>query len=412
MRRLYRFAGGVITAAVVSVAVIVVVAAILAIESEVRGGQALDKLQLTIHGPDEGTDRQRRAARERVLCAGQMDPVEGDVAANLEAIEALASEARGRRCELLVLPEMATVGHDLGEAVWDAAEPADGSTVAALSRVARRHRLTLVTSVPERSFGEIYETGVVLGRDGSVVTSRKLSPTWSERARFVGGAGPSVVETPLGTMGIALGADAFRRDVFAAMLDGDPDLVVVPAAVPVPEDSWPGLRFYTAEEWHALPHFYADLLGVPVVTAQAAGRVDYPLPFGDPPATVPCQLAGNSRIVSTRSGVDERADPRSPGLVVARVTVGRLGRQDEVSMPGDYLVTRPLLFGAWTWLLESRAAARYHPRIDGDAAEDLDHPEGRASGKGFRGDVLTYVARGISAAGGRDRVTGPFRDGN
>lgn len=80
----------------------------------------------------------------------QFQPLFGQVAANLDRIEAALA---GARADLIVLPELATTGYNFvsREEVAELAEPApDGPTVARLAKLARREGFSLVVGMAER----------------------------------------------------------------------------------------------------------------------------------------------------------------------------------------------------------------------------------------------------------------------
>jgi predicted amidohydrolase len=119
------------------------------------------------------------------------DPV-GDLA---EAVARLLADEP--RVQMVVYPEIHLYGGaDRAEDAtgWfdSAAESLDGPTVTALGRIAAEHRIWLVPgSVPERAGGTIYNTALVFGPDGSLVTSyRKVFPwrpyeTWTPGTEWV-----------------------------------------------------------------------------------------------------------------------------------------------------------------------------------------------------------------------------------
>jgi predicted amidohydrolase len=86
---------------------------------------------------------------------------------NLEAFAKLIEEAASRQADLVCLPEGITIcGTPLSYA--QAAEPVPGPTTEFLGEAAKKSRLELVAGIYERDGKAIYNTSVLLGRDGGL----------------------------------------------------------------------------------------------------------------------------------------------------------------------------------------------------------------------------------------------------
>lgn len=362
MKRLYRLGGTLLTILIVAVAVCVVLIAVLGIESEIRGKNALEKLQLVIQGPDEGTPRQRYDASQITVCAAQLQPVPLDIEANFTAIEEQLTQAKKNKCDLLVLPELALTGLELDEQVWELAEPIDGPNVQRLQKLAKRKHIAIATSVAELHLSDVYNTAVFIDRRGVLTSGRKLHPPFVERTRYALGGGPQVFETSLGTFGVTLCADAFREETFSIMMNEDVDAVLMLVSAPMHDRQLPGMRFLTEAEWAAVPGFYSDRLGVAVVAAHASGPMQLEIPFR-PDTTIAAHYAGLTTIVDRRAGTELKAqDPTKPEQIHGEIFLGRRGRQTVVELQGTYIVSRPILYHLMTWYTELRSAAIYRDR--------------------------------------------------
>ncbi|HEX7880296.1 MAG TPA: nitrilase-related carbon-nitrogen hydrolase [Candidatus Eisenbacteria bacterium] len=117
----------------------------------------------------------------------QYEPVFGEVAANLAAIET-AVEAAGR-ADLMVLPELATTGYNFAtvEEAEALSEPVPGPSTERLAALARRLETWLVVGIAEAAGGKRYNSSVLIGPDGSVGTYRKLHLYDREKLFFVPG---------------------------------------------------------------------------------------------------------------------------------------------------------------------------------------------------------------------------------
>jgi len=104
------------------------------------------------------------------VAAWQCLPWPLDVQGNLRRLDAACASAAARQAGILVTPEMFTSGYAITRAeVVRLAEDAGGPTEAAVSEIARRHRLAIVYGHPERApGGAAYNAATMVGPDGTV----------------------------------------------------------------------------------------------------------------------------------------------------------------------------------------------------------------------------------------------------
>lgn len=162
-----------------------------------------------------------------------------DAAANRRTIATVLDEFDGGSVDLVVLPEAAM--HDFGSADHDlaaAAEPLDGPFVTLLAEHARRLGATIVGGMFERTDGLPYNTLVVVGADGNLVTTyRKIhlydSFGYRESERLRPGEIRPATFTVGGTsVGLMTCYDLRFPELARALMDGEPapDVLLVPAA--------------------------------------------------------------------------------------------------------------------------------------------------------------------------------------
>ncbi len=353
-----RIVGMVFSLGLASMIILTLGLAALVVEGEVRSGQALDHLSTAVQGPQDGSTSQQKAGYDLTVGLAQLQPKPLDVAANLGTIAEYVDQALQQDCKLLVLPELALTGLELGDDIWTAAEPLDGFAVSRLREIAVDNDLAIATSVAERADDDVFDTAIFINPDGTYVTGRKLHPPLAEAARFARGNGPQVVDTSMGRLGLVLCADAFRADTFENLLDGDPDMVLIMSAAPVLDTQLPGMRVYTPDEWLALAAFYSDRLGIPVVSAHACGAVSMQVPW-QPDKPVPATYCGASRIVNKRTRVNVAPTQGQPMFTATTVHVGRLGPQLEAEIYGDYIVPRSILYNFIAKITEDQANEFY-----------------------------------------------------
>lgn len=165
----------------------------------------------------------------------------GDVVDHVEAIAGAAAGAAADGAVLLVCPEMATTGYNIGPAAVRArAEPAGGPLARLLGEVAREHALTLVYGYPERRGDEVFNAVAVLGPAGLPVTNYRKGHLFGEldRSLFTRG-GDGVVQFTVGglTAGVLVCYDVeFPEAVRAHALAGT-ELLVVPTGLMSPYET-------------------------------------------------------------------------------------------------------------------------------------------------------------------------------
>ena len=177
------------------------------------------------------------------------------VADRVERVAGLVRAQRG--ADLVVLPELwAPTGFDYRK--WPAArETVDGPTVAAIAAAARDigsvvHAGSIVETAPDDAPADargetgrgLWNTSVVLGADGGVLaTYRKIHRFgFGEGEPKLLEAGEDVVTFPLadGTVvGLATCYDLRFPELFRRLLDAGAQVVLVPAAWPLPRvEAW------------------------------------------------------------------------------------------------------------------------------------------------------------------------------
>ena len=165
----------------------------------------------------------------------QMASVPGEVAENVDRLVALIEEY-GPEVDLVVAPELATIGYDLdvladrGAAL---AEPADGATGTRLQEVAARVGATLVVGFLERDGEQLYDSLLMVSPDGPLGVYRKSHLYPPELAVFAAGETLGVVETPVGVIGPFVCFEHAFPEVATTLALAGAQILVIPSAVPL-----------------------------------------------------------------------------------------------------------------------------------------------------------------------------------
>ena len=100
------------------------------------------------------------------LALDQWTPVR-DKAEGMARLDASAAKAAALQADILILPEMALTGYNIGPAaVRAAAEPQDGMMAQTIATIARRHRIAIIAGLPELAEGKVYNAAHMVGPDG------------------------------------------------------------------------------------------------------------------------------------------------------------------------------------------------------------------------------------------------------
>lgn len=102
------------------------------------------------------------------IAAAQISCSLGDIPANLSKIAEFAKQAKDLGAELVVFPEMADTGYAMST-IREKAMPWTEGAVPTLCRTAQELSLGIVCGVSERDRDAIYNSQVVIDRDGEIV---------------------------------------------------------------------------------------------------------------------------------------------------------------------------------------------------------------------------------------------------
>lgn len=140
---------------------------------------------------------------------------------------------RGRRPDLLVLPELFLTGYNIGDRVRDRAEAADGPSARAVADLARRHRVAILYGFAEKHGEALFNSATCIGKDGArLSTHRKLLlPPGFEGDHFAPGDRYTLFE--LGGVRVAtlICYDVEFPETVRQVAEAGAELVVAPTAL-------------------------------------------------------------------------------------------------------------------------------------------------------------------------------------
>ena len=152
--------------------------------------------------------------------------------ARLDRLEQ-ALAALNEPLDLLVCPELFLSGYDIGAAVHDRAEPADGPSASRVAEIAQRFGTAIVAGYPERDSETIYNAAMVCGADGERVLNyrKRLIPPGFEGTYFTPGDAQGVFDLKGWKLAVLICYDVeFPEYVRQAALGGA-ELIIAPTAL-------------------------------------------------------------------------------------------------------------------------------------------------------------------------------------
>ncbi|KAB2904461.1 MAG: carbon-nitrogen hydrolase family protein [Anaerolineae bacterium] len=255
--------------------------------------------------------------REVTIAIVQFSPKLGEPEENLVKMSEFVSKiASQQKVDLIVFPELATSGYELGVKSTEVAQRIPGPTVNLMSQRASEYGVHIAFGMVSKEKVEsiIFNSAVLIGPDGELVGSYdKMHLRGEERMAFREGYKLPVFETEtIGTVGMLLGWDlAFPETARSLALDG--------AELVISMTNWETAQM---EEYRSYVKSRAFENSVFMVVSNRVGE-DVTLSFG-----------GESMIVGPRgkvySSLDEKTDGKpNEGFSVARIDLDEVRKYRE-----------------------------------------------------------------------------------
>ena len=255
-------------------------------------------------------------ARTVRVAAVQMESKNGLVEANLHHATPLVEQAARAGAQLILLPEFMPTGYIFTTAIWDGAEPKRGLTVQWLCENSKRLNVWVGTSFLEADGEDFFNTFVLATPDGKEAGRvRKQPPAAFEAFYTRGGAGPHVMDTELGRIGVGICYENQLSYIPRIMYENSVDLLLMPHSYPAIAQMVMSLGDLALR--------YARLLGIPAVVCNKSGpwRSPYPgIPFYKSDSSFPgfSTIADSDGAIKAQLGNEERVIVEEVTLDLAR----------------------------------------------------------------------------------------------
>jgi predicted amidohydrolase len=161
---------------------------------------------------------------------GQVRVTMGDKKANTAELFRAIEEAAKAKCDVVLLPECSLAGW-LSDSARSAAEEIPGETTRKIAEAAKRHQMAIVAGIEEREGTRIYNSAVMIGRDGAIVAKhRKINELEIGLQVYTRGASLGVFEFEGRTMALDICADSWNPVVTDAVVAMGARVIFSPSA--------------------------------------------------------------------------------------------------------------------------------------------------------------------------------------
>jgi N-carbamoylputrescine amidase len=159
------------------------------------------------------------------------------------------------------------------------AEPIPGPTTQALSNAAKKHKITLVSSLFEKRAGGLYHnTAVVFGPNGKILgTYRKMhipdDPGFNEKFYFTpGDTGFQPIDTPAGRLGVLVCWDQWYPEAARLMALRGAQILIYPTAIGWARGEKKEVYQDQRSAWQTIQRSHAIANGLFVLSINRTGR--------------------------------------------------------------------------------------------------------------------------------------------
>ena len=250
----------------------------------------------------------------------------GDAEANLAVIEQRVADAAVQGAKLVLLQELHNGPYFCQhESVheFDRAEPIPGPSTERLAKLAKQHRVVLVSSLFERRAAGLYHnTAVVFEADGSTAGKyRKMhipdDPGFYEKFYFTpGDLGFEPIDTSVGRLGVLVCWDQWYPEAARLMALAGAEVLLYPTAIGWDPGDTADEKTRQRDAWVLSHRGHAVANGLPVLSCNRVGHEKSPLDAAG------INFWGNSHVLGPQGEFIAEAGGE-PTVLVCEIDLGR-----------------------------------------------------------------------------------------
>jgi len=173
------------------------------------------------------------------LALVQMKVIGGDRKTNLAHAREMIDEAASQNAEVVLLPEAMDLGWTDPSALTDALPIPGGQTCQVLMGLAIKHDIFICSGLIEQADDKVFNSAVIINSEGEIIlTHRKINELDIGHPYYALGEKLNVCETPFGTFGLLICADANTEDhvLTRSLAYMGADVILSPSSWAVPPD--------------------------------------------------------------------------------------------------------------------------------------------------------------------------------
>ena len=242
--------------------------------------------------------------------------------------------------DLIVLPELSRCSYMASQEIWKYADDQGKETSDWAIRMAKTYNTYIGVGYLDKENGDYYNRYLIAGPDGICGT---VSKSEGESAVFKQGDFGNVIDTPFGTVGVAICYDSRRKHFYDNVRDKELSLILFPHGAPAD----PNKPEKEQDENDKRCLMYVDAFGIPVVYVNSKGSLEYmPGMMGKMMKNHGFRMNGMSRIYADNADSIETDMPEAIGAIVNLTQ--RKRRKDirfhgEDILPGNWLFKKLIL---------------------------------------------------------------------
>ena len=242
--------------------------------------------------------------------------------------------------DLIVLPELSRCSYMASQEMWKYADDQGKETSDWAIRMAKTYNTYIGVGYLDKENGDYFNRYLIAGPDGICGT---VSKSEGESAVFKQGDFGNVIDTPFGTVGVAICYDSRRKHFYDNVRDKELSLILFPHGAPAD----PNKPEKEQDENDKRCLMYVDAFGIPVVYVNSKGSLEYmPGMMGKMMKNHGFRMNGMSRIYADNADSIETDMPEAIGAIVNLTQ--RKRRKDirfhgEDILPGNWLFKKLIL---------------------------------------------------------------------
>ena len=165
-----------------------------------------------------------------IAASVQMDCTPYDKEKNLAHAENLIAEAASKGAKIIVLPELFNTGYRVEFKDWELAEEFPGQTITRLQELAKKFDVYIAGAILERDGEKVFDTAIIVGKDGLIGSHRKMHLWGDEIKRFQKGDLINVIKLPFATVGILICYEIGFPEPSRIQVQKGADILIYPSA--------------------------------------------------------------------------------------------------------------------------------------------------------------------------------------